>query len=745
MSIFVRRFRQFPPIEQLTSIESVNIVDLTPPFPTTGVGTGTLLVVGEFEDGPFAAGGDSDYWDASAKGRGPQEIYSSEDYRQRFGGFGFTYGSTLYSNACARRHLSELWNGNGFLKTKYIRASRMVLARVDTSVGQVAFSSLACIEGNAGPFNCEPGQQISVTTDQGGPASSTALAAVKATSAGAAGTFPTLFAGGEQIGITIDSNPEVTVTFSASDQSNAQVISRINAALGFTSAVLNAGEVDITGIVRGTSGRVVLRDITTGTLAVIGHSAGTTAGTGNVGNIDAVTAAEIAAVINGTVALSSIDCAARVSQDGLIRICSTTPSVGTVNITATDLSTVLGLTPTGTTVSAGTHDAGTIPAGTRVRNVGGDEWVTMQTLTIPEGTSTDPVGGPYVVKVRPAFDDGTASSESAAAVTVVVDQPSFGEVSVTNPQAFSAAKDEPAMDSAYDSTFDSTLIPDGITREINFVLCARQSDAVRAKMKSNAETASSQGCFGRKAIISAPIGFTQTQAITQVATNRLDRVSYTWPGWQVRIPEIAEIGTAGGLGFTADGIITVRADGPLASINCQIPPEDNPGQQTGLIEAFFAVERTTTALNETSYTALRRAGICAPRVDRVSGSIYQSGITTSLDAALKTQARRKMADFIQDTLADRLIPYGKRPNTEAARDNIRGVIEQFLSELQSATNPALQRIEDFSVDEISGNTPDTLARGIFVVIIKVRTLSSLDFMVLQTEIGEAVTITQVAA
>lgn len=743
MSVFVRRFRQFPPIEQLTNIESVNIVDLTPPFPTTGVGTGTLLVVGEFEDGPFAAGGDSSNWDATSKGTGPQEIYSSEDYRQRFGGLGFTYGTVNYSNPCSRRHLSELWNGNGFLKTKFVRAQRMVLARVDTSVGQVAFSSLAFVEGGTGPFNCEPGYQITATTDQGGPGNSTAITAVKATSAGAAGTFPTLFAGGEQIGITIDSNPEVIVTFSASDQSNAQVITRINSALGFTSAVLNAGQVDITGIIRGTSGRVILRDITTGTLATIGHAAGTTAGTGSVGNVDAVTAAEIAAIVNGTAALASIDCAARVSQEGRIRIYSTTPATGTINITATTLSSVLGLSPVGSTVAAGTHVAGTIPAGTRVRTAGGAEWVTMQTLTIAEGTSASPVGGPYVVKVRPATDDGSATGTSASTVVTVVDQPTFGELSVINPQALTAALDEPAMDSAYQTAFDRTLVPSGITREVNFILCARQSDAVRATMKSNAEDASSHGCFGRKALISAPVGFSQSQAIAQVALNRLDRVSYTWPGLRVRIPEIAERGTAGGLGFTSDGIITVRADGPLASVNCQIPPEDNPGQQTNLIDLFFEVEQTPTPLNETSYVALRAAGICAPRIDRVSGTIFQSGITTSLDQALKTQARRKMADFIQDSIADRLIPFGKKPSTQENRDAIRAIVDQFLSELLSASNPALQRIEAYSVDEVSGNTPDTLARGIFVIILKVRTLSSLDFIVLQTEIGEAVTITQI--
>jgi hypothetical protein len=211
----------------------------------------------------------------------------------------------------------------------------------------------------------------------------------------------------------------------------------------------------------------------------------------------------------------------------------------------------------------------------------------------------------------------------------------------------------------------------------------------------------------------------------------------------VRIPEIALRGTAGGLGFTADGVITVRGDGPLATLDCRLNPEENPGQQTGLIEEFFEVEQQTTMLAQSNYISLKANGICAPRRDRTSGSIYQSGVTSvnpGTDPGLITQARRKMADFIQDSLAERLVPFSKKLNTEARRDSIRGIIEQFLSELQSEQNPELARIGEFSVDAKSGNTPELEARGIVVFIIRVRTLSSLDAIVLQTEIGEGVVV-----
>lgn len=742
MAGFTRRFTRNPTISELTQIEAINLIDLAPPAPTNGVGTGTVINVGEYEDGPFAAGGDSPFWDYQAKGKGPQEVFTPADYLARFGGFGFTYAGVQFNNPCARRHLTEDWNGSAFIKNKGVRYARFIAARVDTSVGQVAFNMLACTEGGAGPFALAVGQTLSITTDSGGPAASTALAAAVASHTGVGGTFPTLFAGGETLRLSVENGPEFDVVFSAADQSNAQVAARINAAFGQTIADVSGGQVRIQGIFPGTASRLVVVSGSTGVLTTLGLTAATYSGTGNVANINAVTATEVAAIVNTTAGLIAIGAIARVSADGNLRICSDTPAVGTVNIAAGAMATALGLT-TGTTFSAGVHDGGSIPAGTRVRTAGGAEWVTMQTLTIPEGTSSSPVGGAFLVKVRPATDDGTGLTTAAATVVTVVDQPSFGEMSVTNPSALSAALTEVQMDAAYEAAFDATINPNTVVREANFVIASRQSDAVRAKGKQNALDASSAEHYGRKFVASAPVGFSQTQAIAQVATLRSDRVFYTWPGWQVQIPEIKLRGTAGGTGFTEDGIITVRADGPLVSINSQLPPEENPGQRTGLINAFFDVEETASPLQMADYIALKAAGICAPRVDRVSGPIYQSGVTSvdpDNDPGLVTQARRKMADFIQDTLAERMIPLSKKLNTAARRDAVRAIIDQFLSELKSENAPDLARIDDYSVDEVSGNTPDTLARGIFVVIIRVRTLSSLDAIVLQTEIGEGVTI-----
>ena len=129
MAGFVRRFTRVPSTSTIQQIESTVIIDLAPPDPATGAGSGTVLCVGEFEDGLFAT-------DASAIGS--VEVFGSEDLRQKFGGFGYTYGTTVASNPCARRHLGEFWNGNGWLKLYKLRAQRLMISRVDTSVGTVA-------------------------------------------------------------------------------------------------------------------------------------------------------------------------------------------------------------------------------------------------------------------------------------------------------------------------------------------------------------------------------------------------------------------------------------------------------------------------------------------------------------------------------------------------------------------------------------------------------------------------------
>ena len=60
----------------------------------------------------------------------------------------------------------------------------------------------------------------------------------------------------------------------------------------------------------------------------------------------------------------------------------------------------------------------------------------------------------------------------------------------------------------------------------------------------------------------------------------------------------------------------------------------------------------------------------------------------------------------------------------------------------SIHNKAAQRIAAYTIDAKSGNTPALTARGIFVLIVNVQSLSTMDFIVIQASVSEsALTVT----
>ena len=168
MGTYIRRFTSDPGPDVLLNIESVNIIDTAAPGPATGVGTGTALCVGEFEDGPYD----------------PTEIVSADDLAATFGGFGFTVAGVPSQYPCARARYAdnavtpEYWNGNGYLAVYGKSFSRLVIQRVDTSVGSVDFRRRASLLGAAGfVYNIEPGDTLALDKGDGAAVTATFNAA----------------------------------------------------------------------------------------------------------------------------------------------------------------------------------------------------------------------------------------------------------------------------------------------------------------------------------------------------------------------------------------------------------------------------------------------------------------------------------------------------------------------------------------------------------------------------------------
>lgn len=739
---YIRRFEFDPGEDVLLEIESVNILDLEPPAAINGVGTGTACIVGEFENGPFAASAGVVATGLTSV-RGVYEVTSATDMRNRAGELGYTYDGVRGNNPSARQRFAdsavtpEFWNGNGFVHLNGKKFKRLILCRVDTSVGFVEFRRLAFVRGTGEfRYNLEPGQTEVFSID-GGADTTVTFSGTAAVVTGAGSAFGTIVAG-DTIVLGYDNatdNPNITVVFLAGDITIAAVIARINGYFGFAFASNASGELRLTGRKRGTAGLV--RVVSGTALAKLGLTAADTAGTGNVSDIDAVTDTEVASLVTAANASASFVRAA----DGSVRLVNiTTPGTGTIEHKVASTAIAFGF-ETGIKTAV-TGDVGTLPAGTRVRVTGGQQFVTMQDIPVTASNA-----GPYSVKVRHALDDGAGLAAIAGAVAVVEQSPSLGAFACINPLPTVAALTESQIDSRYSEAVDATISLSNVSREITHIWSARQSNVCRRAMRANAIAASAGGCFGRKAVVRAPMGTHKDTAKGEsepgVAAYRHQRLWYTFPGVRTFVPRIAERGVSGGVGFTADGFIDTGADGFLVSVCSQLNPEENPGQLTSFMGAIVGLESSINAADYdiADYTAFKSKGIVAPRIDE-GVAVFQSGITSVdpfVNPSLANIARRQMADYIQDTLARRAKGFGKKGNTRNRRSALVGEIKSWLGGLAAG-----ERIAGFELD-LSGNSLRTLGKGMFRILVKVRTISSLDSIVIETVIGEQVTVTELAA
>jgi len=736
-SIFVRRFTFDPGDTVLLNIESVNILDLSPPGAIAGVGSGVVLLVGEFENGPYNT---------------PTQVANSVDLQNHWGTLGFTYGGIPANFPCAVQRSAdgaitpEFWNGNGFIALNGKQFASLLVCRADTSVGSVAFTRLAFITGNASfTYPLKTGDVLALDIGAG-PVTST-FTGVAATVTAVGGVYPTTFTGVESLVLGYDGAPNFTTFFQAADQTALQVAARINQFAGFTFATVVGGQIKLTGLQAGTGGQVRIVSDSPGTVHTqLGMTFANTAGTGNVANIAAVTFQEIDTIVEAAVAGTLVE----QDSSGALRISNVaTPGTGTITVTAAtsaDVTASLGFA-VGQTSTAVTQVAGTIPAGTVVGNAALSQlFVTTQDVSVTAASA-----GPYSVKVRPAVDDGSGTSLGVGLAVVVRDAPDLGAFSVVNAAPLGAALTEAQIDAAYVNAINATTSINGIAKTTNIIWAARHSNAVRRALRSNALFASANGCQGRVACVSPPLNTPPATAQSIVAdpgvgAYRSERVVYCYVGANVFVPLIAQRGLAGGTGFTATGNVDVTSDGWMASILSQLPPEENPGQDTPFTSAINGIELGANVQNFSmaNYQTFKSLGIAALRMDTDNGiAIFQSGVTSVdplVNPGLARIARRRMADYIQDSIAVFTSGFGKKLGTFRRKKAISGAINSFLGTLLGANNPGSQRIDGYTPAK-DVTTPDEEGLGLFRLLVLVRTLTSLDSIVIATQIGDTVVVT----
>lgn len=155
-------------------------------------------------------------------------------------------------------------------------------------------------------------------------------------------------------------------------------------------------------------------------------------------------------------------------------------------------------------------------------------------------------------------------------------------------------------------------------------------------------------------------------------------------------------------------------------------------------------------LSLTSYTLLNKAGICSLEFDPDMGHKVKSAVVTQvLNSEKTTILRRRMTDFLQDSLAGYLKNFGNAVNNKANRGLVKAGITRWDDQLiASGVLPGDSEMLDGGksrlIDTESLNDDDSIGQGLFKILYKRRIFSSMRYIVLSTEIGTGVVVEEVA-
>lgn len=230
-------------------------------------------------------------------------------------------------------------------------------------------------------------------------------------------------------------------------------------------------------------------------------------------------------------------------------------------------------------------------------------------------------------------------------------------------------------------------------------------------------------------------GDSRATAITDVANYRdaEGRIIYAWPYVQTSIDGVLE--------FTPPASW-------IASVFTQVAPHIALSW-TANTQYMAGIVALKTYESRAGYIALDQAGVCALERDLDIGFLVKNAIVTQIaNSSKRTILRRRMADFLTDSIALFLKNYQNDVNSKAKRTEVKGAILNFDSLLvQSKVLPGEQDVKDGApllVDTESLNTDNVIASGMFKILYKRRIFSSMRYIVLQAEIGESVVVTEAA-
>ncbi|MGZ6970964.1 MAG: hypothetical protein ACXVID_04815 [Thermoanaerobaculia bacterium] len=176
----------------------------------------------------------------------------------------------------------------------------------------------------------------------------------------------------------------------------------------------------------------------------------------------------------------------------------------------------------------------------------------------------------------------------------------------------------------------------------------------------------------------------------------------------------------------------------MASVLSQVDVDIHPGEED--TKPFLAgiTRLYQPGLQREDYISLREAGICALEEDE--GFAFVSGVTTSLVPGKEQITRRRMTDYLQGSIAKTLKHVVKKKDTETRKQASATMIDSFLGNLKEEE----RIVKAFSVDPDVLNNDTDEGNGIVRIFMRVRLISHILELVLETEIGTSVQVKEAA-
>ena len=182
----------------------------------------------------------------------------------------------------------------------------------------------------------------------------------------------------------------------------------------------------------------------------------------------------------------------------------------------------------------------------------------------------------------------------------------------------------------------------------------------------------------------------------------------------------------------------------VATLLANTAPHIDPAysRNTKFLYGISAVKNNLTRAN---FISLLQAGVAAFEYDTDIGFKLKSGIVTQIANSSKvTILRRRMTDFLTNSMGRILKEFQNGPNRLEDREAAKAAMMNFIQEQENlGVLPKDEEVQDGTaktVDITSLNTNTSIAEGNFYINYRQRIYSSMRYIILIAEVGQSVVV-----